>query len=131
MTNNLPQQPVCWKCGASMADLPMPLSRTAVCTVCNADLHVCKLCEFYDTSVSNSCREPIADHVKDKERANFCDYFQPRANAYIARDQSNTANARTQLDALFGDTPVDNEDSGEAMSAEEIARAQLEALFKK
>jgi hypothetical protein len=133
MTSNLADQLVCWKCGAAIGDLPMPLGRTAVCTTCNADLHVCRLCEFYDTSVSNSCREPIADHVKEKERANFCDYFQPKANAYVAPDQSKTAKARAQLDALFGETSATASEDTESQppSAEDSARQELEKLFKK
>ena len=36
-------------------------------------------------AVAKHCREPIAEEVKDKERANFCDYFKPRPGAYSAR----------------------------------------------
>ena len=52
---------VCWKCGASLDDEPLPLARTAECAVCNADLHVCRLCEWYDTAVAKACREPVAE----------------------------------------------------------------------
>jgi hypothetical protein len=33
------------------------------------------MCQFYDVKAYNECREPQADRVKDKEIANFCDYF--------------------------------------------------------
>ena len=49
---------VCWKCGASLAALSLPLRRQDECKACGAELHVCRLCEFYDTSVARSCREP-------------------------------------------------------------------------
>ena len=126
---NLPDNLVCWKCGAKIIDIPFPLARTSVCKNCEAELHVCKLCEFYDTAVASQCREPIADHVNDKERANFCDYFKPKPHAYIAQD--NNKIARAQLDALFGDTPQDSENSEQPKSADEIAREKLEDLFKK
>ena len=45
------------------------------CPVCHADLHTCLNCIFYDTGKSNSCREDKADFVKEKDRANFCEYF--------------------------------------------------------
>ena len=77
---------MCWKCGASLDDEPLPLARTAECAACNADLHVCRLCEWYDTAVAKSCREPVAEEVHNKERANFCDYFQPRPGAWSAPD---------------------------------------------
>lgn len=118
---------VCWKCGASLAELSLPLRRLDECKRCNAELHVCKLCEFYSIAVAKHCREPIAEEVKDKERANFCDYFKPRPGAYSAAGQEAAAKAKAQLDALFGGAPA----AGDAPSAAEKSQAELEALFKK
>ncbi len=39
-------------------------------------LHCGHNCHFYDPVAHNQCREPQADWVKDKEMANFCDYFE-------------------------------------------------------
>jgi hypothetical protein len=33
------------------------------------------MCTFYDLKVYNECRESNADRIVDKEKANFCDYF--------------------------------------------------------
>jgi hypothetical protein len=118
---------VCWKCGASLADLSLPLRRLDECKQCHAELHVCKLCEFYSITVAKHCREPIAEEVKDKERANFCDYFKPRPDAYSNADQSAAAQAKTDLDSLFGGA----KSTASAASPAEQARAELEALFKK
>ena len=117
---------VCWKCGASLDALPHPLSRRAECPACRTDLHICRMCEFYDTRVSKNCREPIADEVKEKERANFCGYFRIRPNAYQVRDNTTSlATTRTQLDVLFGKpTPAP-----ETRSEADVAREQLEKLF--
>ena len=93
---------VCWQCGASLASLSLPLLRLDVCKSCNAELHVCKLCEFYDVGKAKHCREPIAEEVRDKERANFCDYFKPRAGAYSGKRQSDAERARSELEKLFG-----------------------------
>src|SRR5690349_15787025 len=92
---------VCWKCGASLADLTLPLRRLEECRTCRAELHVCKLCEWYSTSVAKHCREPVAEEVKDKERANFCDYFKPRPNVYVKSDVSAADSARAELENLF------------------------------
>jgi hypothetical protein len=92
---------VCWKCGASLAALSLPLRRLEVCRACDAELHCCQLCEFYDTAVAKHCREPVAEEVKDKTRANFCDYFRPRPGAWTAPDAS-AAKARADLETLFG-----------------------------
>ena len=65
MSHNL----VCWKCGASLAQLSLPLRRLDECAKCHAELHVCKLCVDYDTRVAKHCREPTADEVNDKTKA--------------------------------------------------------------
>ena len=118
---------VCWKCGAALEGEPLPLARLAECKVCHADLHVCRLCVFYDPGVANSCREPIADEVKDKERANFCGYFQPRPDAYAGQVADPAREAKARLDALFGDTQKGGAE-GIASDAER-ARRRLDGLF--
>ncbi len=115
----------CWQCGAALGELPTPLPRREECPECGRDLHVCKMCEFYDTSVAKSCREPIADEVRDKERANFCDYLRPRPGAHTPRDGGAAAAARSELDTLFG---LEGAPSNGA-DPEAEARAKLEALF--
>jgi hypothetical protein len=50
-----------------------------VCLFCGADLHVCLSCEFYDLKSYQECREPQAERVKEKDRANRCEYFSPRS----------------------------------------------------
>lgn len=117
---------VCWKCGATLADLTLPLLRLEECRTCSAELHVCKLCEWYSVAVAKHCREPIAEEVKDKERANFCDYFKPRPDAHVAPDVASSSKARTDLDALFGGAK-----NAAAPSAAERAKAELDKLFKK
>ena len=119
---------VCWKCGTSLADLTLPLRRLEECRKCSAELHVCKLCEWYSTAVAKHCREPIAEEVKDKERANFCDYFKPRPDAYSSAPQSAAEKAKSELESLFGGGVTSN---AAEPSAEERARAELESLFKK
>ena len=92
----------CWKCGVSLAEYTLPLRRLEECRSCRAELHVCRMCEFYDVTVAKHCRETIAEEVKDKVRANFCDYFRPTTLAYRPGDISAADRARADLDALFG-----------------------------
>ncbi|MFO1518496.1 MAG: hypothetical protein U1F57_02335 [bacterium] len=49
--------------------------RGDICPFCNAELHCCLNCKFYDPNVYNECHETNADRVLEKDRANFCDYF--------------------------------------------------------
>ena len=92
----------CWKCGASLADYSLPLRRLEECRACGAELHACRMCEFYDTSKAKHCREPVAEEVKDKTVANFCDYFRPSLAAYRPEALSAAERARAELEALFG-----------------------------
>jgi len=92
----------CWKCGESLASLSLPLRRLDVCPACRAELHVCKLCVDYDTSRAKQCREPTIEEVRDKERANFCDYFKPKLKAWIKPDTAALEAAKSELSKLFG-----------------------------
>ena len=69
------------------------------CLKCRSDLHVCKNCQFYDAKVYNECRETSADVVREKERANFCDFFQARVPGASIDDQK--AKFKAAADALF------------------------------
>ena len=91
----------CWKCGASLAALTLPLRRLEECPKCRSELHVCRMCVDYDTSVAKHCREPTAEEVREKTRANFCDFFKPRAGAYSAPNTAAVDRARADLEKLF------------------------------
>jgi hypothetical protein len=60
------------------------------------------MCVDFDRRVANQCREPTAEEVRDKERANFCDHFKPRARAHEPPDQRAVDQARAELEKLFG-----------------------------
>jgi hypothetical protein len=92
---------VCWKCGTALAELSLPLRRLDECPKCRAELHVCKMCVDFDTSKAKHCREPTAEEVRDKEHANFCDFFRPRANAHVPANVAEQSKARAALDDLF------------------------------
>jgi hypothetical protein len=59
------------------------------------------MCKFYDPHVVEACIEDNAEEVRNKERANFCDYFKPTPNAYQSRDSAASQASRAKLDALF------------------------------
>jgi hypothetical protein len=125
---------VCWKCGKTLNDIPLlPLSRRSECRACGAELHVCRLCEYYDPKIAGSCREDRAEEVREKERANFCDYFKPRSNAYRPGKDTETQVARAKMEALFGEGPSRDVDTvlnqSKPLSAADTAREELEKLF--
>ncbi len=68
------------------------------CQKCGSDLHVCLNCLFYDTGKANSCREDSADYVRERDKANYCEYFRlPDKD----RDQSAKEKAKELWKDLF------------------------------
>jgi hypothetical protein len=66
----------CFKCKAPVTEEKVMFRHE--CASCGWDLHVCLNCEFYDEGKSNKCREPQAEYVRERDRANYCDYFRFR-----------------------------------------------------
>ncbi len=94
----------CWKCGRTLDfSGARKVSRNESCDHCDSDLHVCKNCRFHDPTYHNECRETQAEWVSDKERANFCDYFEPSQSGARTCRGSSAQNARTAFDQLFKD----------------------------
>lgn len=92
---------VCWKCGASLSALSLPLLRLDECPACHAQLHVCRLCVEYDTRIAKHCREPTAEEVREKDRANFCDHYKPKEGAYTPGRTDEIARSKSALEDLF------------------------------
>ena len=92
---------VCWRCGASLAELSLPFRRLDVCKTCNAELHVCKMCVEYDIAFAKHCREPTAEEERNKDEANFCGHFRPKRGAYVTKDSLEVVRSKSALDDLF------------------------------
>ena len=96
----------CFNCGDAMPIVPGdPVRLRDTGPKCDADLHVCMNCRFYDTSAHNQCRETQAEWVRYKDQANHCDYFEPlpgagRAGAGGRKPDAADA-ARKKFDDLF------------------------------
>jgi len=93
----------CFRCGASLAALSLPISRRDQCPACSADLHACKMCVHFDANVPRQCREDGAEDVSDKERPNYCEWFKPSGSAFDADRKSEADAAKDALATLFGD----------------------------
>jgi hypothetical protein len=75
------------------------VGRRDECPFCHADLHCCLNCRFHDLSAPKQCREPVAENVREKDKANFCDYFLFSEGGAAASGE--TAATRKALDDLF------------------------------
>ncbi len=112
----------CWRCGEQLAEDVLPIRRAELCSACNADLHACKMCGFYNTSVANACEEPIASAVGNKERSNYCDYFKPSPRAYKGAADDAAARVRAELEALFGGGTSSTPSTDAARNQSELER---------
>jgi len=66
----------CYHCQKTIPIIgSVKILRTEECPYCSTSLHCCRMCSFYDSRVYNECRESNAERIVDKEKANFCDYF--------------------------------------------------------
>ncbi len=65
----------CWQCGAELHK--HDFGRETNCLSCGKPTRVCLNCRWYDTASSDQCREPSAEPVLDKSRANYCEFFEP------------------------------------------------------
>lgn len=79
----------CWHCGQTLGE--RDYARESTCPGCGKPTHVCRNCRFHAPSAPGQCREPVADAVSDKRRANFCGYFEATTP---------TADKSTDADAL-------------------------------
>lgn len=139
----------CYRCGASLSELSLPLRRLEECPDCAVELHVCRMCVNFAPERPKGCAEDDAIEVRDKSSANFCDYFKPSEWAYRPGADEAEAAAKAQLRALFGEPgggaadaqePTEPREAGareseppepEAKSPEERALEQARSLFKK
>ncbi len=92
----------CHHCGAAVSVAAGgKVSKLASCDRCSWDLHCCKNCRFYDLAKHNECAEPMAEWVRDKEKNNYCDYFEPRAGLRAGGGALGDDQARKKFDQLF------------------------------
>ena len=120
----------CYRCGASLGGLSLPLRRLEQCPDCEVELHVCRMCTHYAPARPKQCDEEDAEEVRNKTAANFCDFYQPAKGRLDPDLQSAEARASAELDALFG-TPGPAEAGPGAEIKADDAFTDAEALFKK
>jgi hypothetical protein len=90
----------CHACKKELA-LGREIGRRDECPYCHADLRCCLNCRFFDRTAPKQCREPIAELVREKDRANHCDLFLFAEAAVGSRTGGDPENTRKALDDLF------------------------------
>ena len=91
---------MCWYCGNNIEG---SVYRNTTCGSCGKDAKVCKNCTFFEPGAHWDCRETIQEPVREKERANFCDYFVYTNRTPGGENTSRQEKARDTFNSLFGD----------------------------
>jgi hypothetical protein len=66
----------CYNCNKELElSASEKILRHEECPFCTVSLHACKMCYFFNSTAYNECREPMAERIVEKEKANFCSYF--------------------------------------------------------
>ena len=124
----------CYKCGEELV-FEVKIGRRDTCPNCYSYLHACFNCQYWNPDVHNQCTENQGEFIRDREAGNFCGFFQFRV---VGEDASAEINAhKAKLDAMFGGgaaKPAVSWGAPEGQKSErpeDVARAKLDALFKK
>ena len=89
------------KCAECGAKAPPNINVESCCSKCNADLHTCRQCTYFDPSARFECRKPIAARIVDKHARNTCELF--AARIVVERETSSglPTDARQAFAKLF------------------------------
>jgi len=93
---------LCHFCGVEI-DEKMQIFRSSTCPSCDKDLKICYNCRFYSAGAHWNCLESIPEPVRDKDRSNFCDYFQFKESGGRPSSREKTKKAQQDFQKLFGD----------------------------
>jgi len=108
----------CYNCATT---LPGDMDFGGTCPKCNAALHCCKQCSWFEPSTRFQCTKPVKERIAVKDAANQCEFF--RARVTVARDSSPAGSLLRQASA---DRP-----QIVAPKSENDARVAFDNLFKK
>lgn len=106
----------CFNCATT---LPPGTDFAGNCPKCNAELHCCKQCSFFEPSTRFQCLKPIPVRIAVKDKANECTLFSPRVT--VARDGTAASPAATPSPNAGPPAPRNADD----------ARSAFDKLFKK
>ena len=89
----------CTRCGA-VEQVSVGLLST--CSKCNADLHACCQCAYFDGGATFECMQPVPVRVSPKDARNTCTFFSARIK--VERETGSAApvsGAKKAFDDLF------------------------------
>ncbi len=89
------------KCTACGAKAPPNINVESSCPKCNADLHTCRQCTYFDPGARLECSKPIPARIVNKNARNTCELFAPRSVVERETSSGPPTNARDAFAKLF------------------------------
>ena len=100
-TPNMPSKREVVRCSACAGILPAGIDFTGKCPRCNAELHSCKQCSFFDTASRFECTQPVSARIPKKESRNQCNFYSPRTTVERETSSTRPLDARQAFENLF------------------------------
>lgn len=89
------------KCNACGAKASPNIDADSSCPKCNADLHTCRQCSYFDPSARLECSKPIVARIMNKNARNTCELFLARIVVERQTSSGPPAGAREAFAKLF------------------------------
>jgi len=89
------------KCAACGATVQANISFETTCPKCNADLHTCRGCVYFDPGARFECRKPITARIMNKGGRNTCELFTARTVVERETSSGKPTDARQAFANLF------------------------------
>jgi len=89
------------KCAACGAKLSPNINLESSCPKCNADLHTCRQCTYFDPGARFECRKSIPARIVTKHARNTCELFDPRTVVERQTSSGAPTDARQAFAKLF------------------------------
>jgi len=89
------------KCTACGAKAPTIISVDTSCSKCNAELHTCRQCTYFDPGAHFECSKSIPKRIVNKNARNTCELFAARIVVERETSSGPPTNARDAFAKLF------------------------------
>ncbi len=89
------------KCAACGAIVQANVGVESSCPKCNADLHTCRMCTYFDPGSRFECRKPLTARIVNKGGRNSCDLFAARSVVERETSSGKPTDARQAFANLF------------------------------
>ena len=88
-------------CASCATLLPPGLDLNRKCLKCGFELHSCKMCAYFDTSLRFECSQPIKERIPRKDAHNNCTLYMVRSTIPRETSTSKPLDARAAFENLF------------------------------